>query len=602
MHDGAGGADAFAGVISGVERSVCGRRWRLRNGDVRMGEAIAERLGVPEIVGRLLAHRGVDLGYAPSFLAPRLRDQLPDPLHLRDMEAAVARLVHAVRDGETIGIFGDYDVDGATSAALLSRFFAATGTATRIYVPDRLREGYGPNTPALLRLHEEGVRVVVTVDCGTTSHLPLTEAAEAGLEVIVIDHHVAEPLLPRAAAIVNPNRLDETSPHGGLAAVGVAFLLIIAVNRALRQASWYTSGGRSEPDLLCWLDLVALGTVCDVVPLTGLNRAFVAQGIKVARRNGNGGLVALAAVAGINEPIDTYHLGFVLGPRVNAGGRVGAAELGARLLATDDPALAAALAARLDAYNRERRDIEIRVLEAAIALVEGTPQSPVLIFAAGENWHAGVIGIVAARLKERYERPACVVALADGIGRGSGRSVAGLPLGPAVIAARQAGLLINGGGHAMAAGFTVAAEKLGALQAFLVDRLGDGMDSERLVPELRVDGILSVSAAQIELLDHIARLAPFGAANAEPRFVFPGVRVAHAEAVGSSHMRCTLADPLDEVRLRGIAFRAAETPLGKFLLETRGAAVHIAGHIRRDDWRGGAAVQVTIDDAAPAIA
>src|SRR5271165_2346213 len=599
--DGAGGADDFAGVVLGVERSVCVRRWRLRDSDGRVGEALAERLGVPEIVGRLLAQRGIDLDYAPSFLAPRLRDQLPDPLHLRDMEAAVARLVRAVRDGETIAIFGDYDVDGATSAALLTRFFAAIGTATRIYVPDRLREGYGPNTPALLRLHDEGVRLVVTVDCGTTSHLPLTEAAEAGLEVIVIDHHVAEPLLPRAAAIVNPNRLDETSPQGGLAAVGVAFLLIVAVNRALREAGWYKSSSRSEPDLLGWLDLVALGTVCDVVPLTGLNRAFVAQGIKVARRNGNNGLVALAAVAGINEPIDTYHLGFVLGPRVNAGGRVGAADLGARLLATDDPALAAVIAARLDAYNRERRDIEVRVLEAAIVAVEGMAQSPVLILAAGENWHPGVIGIVAARLKERYQRPACVVALDDGIGKGSGRSVAGLPLGPAVIAARQAGLLINGGGHAMAAGFTVAAEKLGALQSFLVDRLGDGMDSERLVPELRIDGSLSVAAAQAELIDHIARLAPFGAANPEPRFVFPGVRVVHAEAVRSSHLRCTLADPLDDVRLRGIAFRAAETPLGKFLAETRGAAIHITGHIRRDSWRGGTAVQVTIDDAAPAI-
>ena len=290
----------------------------------------------------------------------------------------------------------------------------------------------------------------------------------------------------------------------------------------------------------------------------------------------------------------------MLGPRVNAGGRVGAADLGARLLATDDPVLAAELAARLDAYNRERRDIEARTLEAAIALVEGSPQSPVLVFAAAENWHPGVIGIVAARLKERYERPACVVALADGIGRGSGRSVAGLPLGPAVIAARQAGLLINGGGHAMAAGFTVAAEKLDALRAFLVERLGDGLGNERLVPELRVDGTLSVAAAQSELIDHIARLAPFGAANPEPRFVFPGVRVLHAEAVGTGHLRCTLADPLDNARLRGIAFRVAGTPLGQFLAETRGIAIHVAGHLRRDSWRGGDAVQLAIDDAAPA--
>ena len=601
MHNGAGGADLSSGVVLGVERSACGRRWRLRDGDSRAGEAIAERLGLPEIVGRLLAQRGVDLDHAPGFLTPRLRDQLPDPSHLLDMEAAVERLVRAVRDGETIGIFGDYDVDGATSAALLTRFFAATGTATQIYVPDRLREGYGPNTAALLRLQQAGARVVVTVDCGTTAHLPLAEAAAAGLEIIVIDHHVAEPLLPRAAAVVNPNRLDEASPHGPLAAAGVAFLVAVAVNRALRHVRWY-GGGRREPDLLQWLDLVALGTVCDVVPLAGLNRALVAQGIKVARRLGNPGLAALAAVAGVNEPIDAYHLGFLLGPRVNAGGRVGAADLGARLLATDDPALAAELAGRLDQYNRERREIEARTLDAAIGTVEAAPQSPVLVFAAAENWHPGVIGIVAARLKERYERPACVVALAQGIGKGSGRSVAGLPLGPAVIAARQAGLLRDGGGHAMAAGFTVATERLDALRDFLVERLGDGLDRELLVPELRVDGVLSIAAAQGALVDHLTRLAPFGAANPELRFAFPNVRVTHTEPVGAAHLRCILADPLDAGRLRAIAFRVAGTPLGRFLAETRGAAIHVAGHLRRDAWRGGDAVQLAIDDAAPAIA
>ncbi|HEX4185635.1 MAG TPA: single-stranded-DNA-specific exonuclease RecJ, partial [Stellaceae bacterium] len=563
MYDGAGGAGNFLGV----ERSVCGRRWRLRTAAVSERQAVAERLALPEIVGRLLTQRGIDHDDAPGFLAPRLRDQLPDPSHLRDMEVAAARLVRAVREGETIAIFGDYDVDGATSAALLVRFFEAVGGRTRVYVPDRLREGYGPNTPALLRLYEEGARVVVTVDCGTNAHLPLAEAATAGLEVIVVDHHVAEPLLPCAVAIVNPNRLDEESPHGALAAVGVAFLLVVAVNRALRRAGWY-GGGRAEPDLMGWLDLVALGTVCDVVPLAGLNRAFVAQGIKVARRNTNPGLAALAAVAGVNEPLDAYHLGFALGPRVNAGGRVGAADLGARLLTTDDPAVAADLAQRLDTHNRERRDIEARTLEAAIAMVEGAAQSPVLVFAAAADWHPGVIGIVAARLKERYERPACVVALDDGVGRGSGRSIAGLPLGPAVIAARQAGLLINGGGHAMAAGFTVAGDKLDALREFLIERLGDGLDHERLVPELRVDAALSLAAAQAELIGHVERLAPFGAGNPEPRFVLPGVRVVHTEAVGNGHLRCTLADPLDTARLRAIAFRAAGTPLGQFLAET----------------------------------
>ena len=596
--DGAGGAAAEPGILA-VERSVGGRRWRLRAGGAGDGEVIAERLGLPEIVGRLLARRGVGLYQAPQFLAPRLRDQLPDPSHLRDMDAGAARLVRAIRGGETIAVFGDYDVDGATSAALLTRFLAAVGARSRIYVPDRLREGYGPNTPALLRLRDEGVGVVVTVDCGTTAHEPLAHAAARGLDVVVVDHHVAEPALPRAAALINPNRLDQDSPHRDLAAVGVAFLLVVAVNRVLRAAGWYT-GARVEPDLLQWLDLVALGTVCDVVALSGLNRALVAQGVRVARRGANAGLGALAAVAGVTEPLDAYHLGYVLGPRVNAGGRVGAADLGARLLATDDPALAAELARRLDDYNRERRAIEAQTLAAAIAAVEAAPQSPVLVFAAARGWHPGVIGIVAARLRERYERPACVVALGDGVGRGSGRSVPGLPLGPAVIAARQAGLLVTGGGHAMAAGFTVAEDRIDAVRAFLAERLGDGLDRGVLVPELAIDGALSIAAARSELIDHIEKLSPFGAANPEPRFVFPTVRVAHAEPVGNGHLRCALADPLDGSRLAGIAYRCAETPLGRFLAETRGAAIHVAGHLRRDAWRGGNAVQLTIDDAAPA--
>jgi single-stranded-DNA-specific exonuclease len=596
MYDGAGGAGTFLAV----ERSVCGRRWRLRAGDVREAQVLAERLELPEIVARLLSQRGIDYDQASGFLAPRLRDRLPDPSHLRDMDVAATRLARAVHDGETIAVFGDYDVDGATSAALMARFFTAVGGRTRIYVPDRLREGYGPNTAALLCLQSEGIRVVVTVDCGTNAHLPLADAAAAGLEIIVVDHHVAEPLLPTAAAVVNPNRLDEESRHGSLAAVGVAFLLVVAINRVLRQTGWY-DGERNEPDLMAWLDLVALGTVCDVVPLVGLNRALVAQGIKVARRNANLGLAALAAVAGVNEPIDAYQLAFVLGPRVNAGGRVGAADLGARLLTTDDPVLAADLAQRLDAYNRERRDIEARTLDAAVAMVEESARSPVLVFAAAEDWHPGVIGIVAARLKERYERPACVVALADGVGKGSGRSIAGLPLGPAVIAARQAGLLIKGGGHAMAAGFTVAAEKLDALREFLIERFGDGLDHEKLVPELRVDGVLTIGAAQAELISHVERLAPFGAGNPEPRFVLFGVRVTHAEFVGQGHLRCILVDPFHTARLRAIAFRAAGTPLGHFLAETRGTVIHLAGHLRRDSWLGGDAVEISIDDAAPAI-
>jgi single-stranded-DNA-specific exonuclease len=586
----------------GVERSASGRRWRLRHaGDDAVAAAIATQLAVPEILARLLSQRGVGIEEAARFLSPRLRDQLPDPAHLKDMDRAVERLVRAIKDGEKIVVFGDYDVDGATSAALLLRFFTAIGAEGGLYVPDRMREGYGPNAPALLKLKHEGAGLVICVDCGTTAHEALAAAKTAGLDLIVIDHHVAEPLLPSAIAVVNPNRLDEASAHGNLAAVGVAFLLAVAANRALRDGGWYRT--RPEPDLLQWLDLVALGTVCDVVPLTGLNRALVAQGLKVAARGANLGMAALAALGaspGRVEPISAYQLGFVLGPRVNAGGRVGVADLGARLLSTDDSALAAEWAQQLDGYNKERREIERATLEAAIELVERqNSDSPVLVFAASEGWHPGVIGIVAARLRERYERPACVVALAGGIGRGSGRSIPGLALGSAVIAAGQAGLLINGGGHAMAAGFTVAADRLVELREFLAERLNDGLDHAKLVPELAIDAAITAEAAQGSLVAQLDGLAPFGSANPEPRFAFPAVRAAYVEAVGTGHLRLRVADAIGGAPLSGIAFRAADTPVGKLLTEAKGRAIHLAGHLRRDSWRGGDTVQLVVDDAAP---
>jgi single-stranded-DNA-specific exonuclease len=588
----------------GVERSASGRRWRLRGGvDDGAAAALATQLAVPEILARLLTQRGIGLAEATGFLSPRLRDQLPDPAHLKDMDRAVERLVRAIRDREKIVVFGDYDVDGATSAALLLRFLTAVGAEGGLYVPDRMREGYGPNAAALLGLKEAGAGLVVTVDCGTTAHDALEAARVAGLDLIVIDHHVAEPMLPRAIAVVNPNRLDEASAHGHLAAVGVAFLLVVAANRALRDAGWYRD--RPEPDLMQWLDLVALGTVCDVVPLIGLNRALVAQGLKVARRGANAGMAALAALGangGREAVIDAYQLGFVLGPRVNAGGRVGAADLGARLLSTDDPALAAEWALLLDGHNKERREIEAQTLAAAIELVERqNADSPVLVFAAAEGWHPGVIGIVAARLRERYERPACVVALADGIGRGSGRSVPGLALGSAVIAARQAGLLLNGGGHAMAAGFTVATDKLVELQEFLAERLNDGLDRAALVPELAIDAAISAEAAQAALIGQLDALAPFGSANPEPRFAFPMVRAAYVEPVGTGHIKLRVADAVGGgAPLNAIAFRAADTPVGRLIAETKGRAIHLAGHLRRDTWRGGDAVQLVLDDAAVA--
>lgn len=587
----------------GVERSLTGRRWAERLADQRLALAMAQRHGLPEAICRLLAARSVELDAVPDFLEPTLRKFLPDPLHLKDMAPAVDRLVRAVRSGERIAVFGDYDVDGATSSALLMRFFRTVGGNIRIYIPDRRTEGYGPNAPALARLHGEGTSVVVTVDCGVTAHEPLAEAKRLGLDVIVIDHHQAELALPPAVAVVDPNRIDETSPHKQLAAVGVAFLLAIGVNRALRQANWY-SDSRPEPDLRQWLDLVALGTVADVVPLTGVNRALVRQGLRIMAERGNVGLAALSDVARLREPPGAYHLGFLLGPRVNAGGRVGQADLGARLLASDDPHEVGALAIRLDEFNAERRAIERAVLEEAIARIEGTygpgqATLPAVLVVESEGWHVGVIGIVASRLVERYGRPAFVIGMDGDLGKGSGRSVRGVDLGSAVIAARQAGLLINGGGHAMAAGLTVARGQLPALTSFLDERVAPQLGAAPSVRELGIDAALAPAAATQELVAMVERAGPFGAGNALPRFAVTGVRVDFAQPVGEGHVRCTLVGQ-QRARIEAIAFRAGQSPLAAALLDKTKPVLHVAGALRVDRYNGRESVRLQIDDAATA--
>jgi single-stranded-DNA-specific exonuclease len=604
----------------GIERSLTGRRWAARLADERVALAMAQRHGLPDAICRLLAAREVDLDAVSDFLEPTLRRFLPDPLHLRDMDAAVDRLVRAVRGGERVVVFGDYDVDGATSAALLLRFFRAVGGDIGLYIPDRRSEGYGPNTAALLKLKAAGASVAVTVDCGVTAYEPLAEAKRAGLDVIVIDHHQAEIALPDATAVVDPNRTDDDSPHKQLAAVGVAFLLCVAVNRALREAGWYGTS-RPEPDLRQWLDLVALGTVCDVVPLTGVNRALVRQGLHVMRRRGNQGLAALADIARLREPPGAYHLGFMLGPRVNAGGRVGQADLGARLLSSDDPHEVSALALRLDEFNAERRAIEREVLEQAIARVEGLygPDRhglPSVLLVESEGWHIGVVGIVASRLVERYGRPAFVIGI-DGasgdvavgpsaigrgaIGRGSGRSVRGVDLGAAVIAARQAGLLLNGGGHAMAAGLTVVRDVLPELAQFLHERIAPQLGQAPAVRELGIDAALAPAAATQELVAMIERAGPFGAGNALPRFALTGVRVDYAQPVGDGHVRCTIAGA-DRGRIEAIAFRCSQSALGPALLDPARPVLHVAGALRIDQFGGRERVRLQIDDAAPAAA
>ncbi|HEY1721061.1 MAG TPA: single-stranded-DNA-specific exonuclease RecJ [Magnetospirillaceae bacterium] len=590
--------EAAGAPFLGVERSLTGRTWRLASIDERQALAISQRLALPEVVGRVLSARGVGIDQAEAYLNPTLRDLLPDPLHLAGMKEAAERIARAVRENETIGLFGDYDVDGATGTALLTRFLRAAGGRVIAHIPDRLMEGYGPNTAAMLGLGEKGAKVIITVDCGTLAFEPLAACADAGLDVIVVDHHEAEPQLPRALAVVNPNRLDEHSPHGHLAAVGVAMLLTVAVNRALRESGWY-GDARRVPDLMQWLDIVALGTVCDVVPLVGVNRALVAQGLKVAARRGNPGMAALADIAGLAERPDAGHFGYMLGPRVNAGGRVGQADLGLRLLTTDDPEEARELAAALDIHNRARQEIEAAVLRDAIEQVESRPDDGLpLVLAAGEGWHPGVVGIIAGRLKERYHRPACVIALEGGEGRGSGRSITGLDLGAAVIAARQAGLLIKGGGHAMAAGFTVARERVDDLRAFLGERLAAALASP-IAPTLDLDGAVDAAGASIELAETLRQLGPFGSGNPEPRFAIPSARVANVRIVGSGHVSCRLVGK-SGAKLKAIAFRAADSELGHALLAGDGMPFHFAGTLRPDSWQGNISVQLLIEDAAKA--
>lgn len=585
------------GAFLGVGRSLTGRCWRAAAVDERLALAIGQRFALPEVVGRVLAARGVGLEQVEGFLAPTLRDLLPDPFHLRDMEKAASRLAAAAMAGETIGLLGDYDVDGATGSALLVRFFRAVGAKVLVHIPDRMTEGYGPNAPALLRLQAEGAAVVITVDCGTMAFEPLGAAADAGLDIVVVDHHEAEHELPRAFAVINPNRFDEDSAHGHLAAVGVALLLIVAVNRKLREAGWYAD--RPAPDLLQWLDIVALGTVCDVVPLAGVNRALVTQGLKVMARRGNTGLAALADIAGLAERPDAYHLGFLLGPRVNAGGRVGQSDLGLRLLTTDDPQEARRIASLLDEHNKSRQDLEAAMLLEAIEQVESRPDDGLpLVMAVGEGWHPGVVGIIAGRLKERYHRPACVVAIEGGEGRGSGRSVAGLDLGAAVIAARQAGILMKGGGHAMAAGFTVACDRVEELRRFLGERLGAALDSP-LLPLLELDGALDAGGATLDLVETLRRLGPFGSGNPEPRFAVTGAKVSGARVVGSGHVSCRLSGR-GGGRLKAIAFRAADSEMGHALLSGDGTSFHLAGTLRLDSWQGSSGVQLFIEDAARA--
>jgi len=576
-----------------ISHSLSGQPWRWRSAEAGDWAARPD-----DLVTRLLLSRGAPAHDLDRHRAPTLRAFLPDPSEFRDMDAAATRIADAVEAGERTVVFGDYDVDGATSAALLIRLLRALGLDATAYIPDRLTEGYGPGGEALERIAAEGTTLCVTVDCGAQAFEALDRAAAAGLSVVVVDHHQCASRLPVAHALVNPNRLDEGevgAAHGHLAAVGVCFLLGAALIRTLRARGWFAN--RPEPSLLPLLDLVALGTVADVARLTDLNRAFVAQGLKVMGRRGNPGLVALAEAAGLDRAPTCSDLGFALGPRINAGGRVGRADLGVRLLTTDDPAEAAAIAAELDHLNRERRAIESGVLDAAMAMTAGDDRAVAVVSGAG--WHPGVIGIVAARLKERLGRPAIVVALTDdGLAKGSGRSVPGVDLGAAVLAAKDEGLLIAGGGHAMAAGLTARPERLADFAAFLHDRLANGVASSSAERALTLDALVTASGVTGDLADALEGAGPYGMGWPQPRLAVGPVSVVKADRVGENHVRLIVAGR-EGGRLKAVAFRVADTPLGAELLAARpDRALWLAGRVKRDDWSGRGEAELHLDDAA----
>ncbi|HYK80587.1 MAG TPA: single-stranded-DNA-specific exonuclease RecJ [Micropepsaceae bacterium] len=586
----------------GVSSSFARRAWRIRDCDEAATRSL-ELSGYSAALARLLASRGVTRDSVDVFLEPRLRHLLPDPRSFAHMEHAALRFAQAVERSETIAILGDYDVDGACAAALLLRFLRGMKREALLYVPDRLTEGYGPSVAAIRSLRERGASVLVTVDCGAAAHDAMEAARDCGLDAIVLDHHAVE-TNPPAFAHVNPNGPDDRSGVTYVCAAGLVFLFLVAVQRLLRERGWFSSEGIDETDLLNQLDLVALATIADVVPLTGINRAFVRQGLRKLERLERPGLAALARLASASPPFSHFHLGFIFGPRINAGGRVGRCDLGARLLATDEVAEADGLALELDRHNRERQAIEAHILEAADAMAVAQSDNSFLLLS-GDGWHGGVVGIVAGRLKERHAKPALVAgfdgALPESIGRGSARSVAGVDLGALIRSARAQGILETGGGHAMAAGFTVRRAKLGDLGAFLARHIEPQRGTIVLASELVADAILSPSGADLKLLDDIDRAGPYGAGNPEPLFLMPDMLVVYVGIVGANHVRLRLVGR-DGQGIGAIAFRTAGTPLGDALLKARSSRIHVAGKLKQDDYDGTAKVQLHLEDAAPALA
>lgn len=594
-----GGAKTLNAFL-GVSRSLSGRAWRQRPADAATTRAHMQILNLEEPLARALASRGVRADQGQDFLTPTLRALFPDPSSFMDMDAAADAILNALQAKANIHVFADYDVDGASSAALLVRWFRAMGHTLSIYVPDRMTEGYGPSAKAFDTLKALGADLVITVDCGATANEALAHAAAIALNVVVIDHHLMRSEPPRALAVVNPNRPGCTSGQGNLAAAGVVFVLLAALNREGRRQGLFAE--RPEPDIRQWLDLAALGAICDVTGLTGFNRALTSLGLKVMSDWRNPGLRALLAAAGAEPgPAKSNHAGFILGPRINAGGRIGRSDLGARLLSTDDPAEAEALAIELDALNLSRRDVERAVTDAAVRRVEATgahADESAVVVVAGEDWHPGVVGIVAGRLRERWRKPVIVIGVdpVTGLGKGSGRSQPGMNLGRAIQAAWESGILLAGGGHAMAAGLTMDGARVPELTAFLNERLASERIEAVAQDALEIDALIDPAAATRDLFESFERLAPFGPANPEPSFALSGVQAREPVAMNGGHVRCRLVGP-DGASVKAIAWRCADLPTGQGLLSGQGG-LSVVGRLKADDWNGRKGVQFEIEDVA----
>lgn len=578
------------------EKSLGGNLWKLSSCDERFVETVCQRYQLPEIVARVLNLRGVALDDVINFIEPKLQTLLPDPSCLKDMEKAAVRIADAVEKKQKIAVIGDYDVDGATSSSVLRLFLESVGIRPLIHIPDR-EEGYGPSRLAVDKFAAEGVELVITVDCGTTAFDTFDYAAEKKLEVIVLDHHEAEVRLPSVYALVNPKRLDDESNIEYLkymAAVGVVFVTIVAVNRELRRRGFF-GGTRPEPNLMQWLDLVALGTVCDVVPLKGLNRAFVRQGLKIMSRRTNVGLKALIDKSNISEAPTAFHLGYVLGPRINACGRVGDAAFGNKLLCLKNESEAGILADKLAEFNEQRKDIESYVLLSAIEMLEGTPQTYPIAFVAGHDWHQGVIGIVAGKLKERYNLPAFVMSVEADEVKGSARSIPQVDLGALIISAKEKGLLTKGGGHTMAAGFSLNEDKIEEFKEFVGKYVSEKIGGEAIVPVIEIDGELDVAGATVDLADKLELLEPFGSGNSEPKLLLHHAKISKASIVGSGHVRCYLGSSFGG-SLKAMAFRVADNDIGNAMLTSKGELYDVVGVLRKDNWQGRNSVQFIIED------